>query len=66
MAAPLKNVTVQELEKTISEALQRYCSKGTRINISISELAFDEVANRFDMKLSGWERHEPITGIKTI
>jgi hypothetical protein len=57
---------MKELEKTIAEALQRYCPEGARVNIQIIEVQFDETLNRFDMKLSGWERHEPITSIRPI
>lgn len=58
MSSPLKNVSVQELEKAIAEALQKFASEERKFTISIKELKFEGVLPRVDIALSAWERTE--------
>lgn len=58
MTAPLKNVTVEELEKKIAEALQCYLDEHLKLTVQIGELKYDEVVNRVDVKLFAWSKHK--------
>ncbi len=51
MPAPLKNVTMKEVEAAIAKALADL--NGTKITVNIGEMVFDE--GRVDIRLSAYE-----------
>lgn len=53
MSSPLKNVSVQEVEAAIAQALQAL-SAGQAFSVSISELKFDAIGSRVDLAMSAW------------
>lgn len=53
MSSPLKNVSVQEIEAAIAQALQ-VLSAGQAFSVSISELKFDASGRRVDLAMSAW------------
>ena len=53
MPAPLKNVTMKEVEAAIAKALADL--NGTKITVNIGEMVFDESYGRVEVKLSAYE-----------
>lgn len=53
MSSPLKNVSVQEIEAAIAQALQAL-SAGQAFSVSISELKFDASGRRVELAMSAW------------
>jgi hypothetical protein len=56
MSSPLKNVSVQEIEAAIAQALQalQALSAGQAFSVSISELKFDASGRRVELAMSAW------------
>lgn len=54
MSAPMKNVSVEELEKALEAALLSVA--GRTVKVSVSAMEFDESSSRVDIKLSAWDK----------
>lgn len=62
MSSPLKNVSVQEIEAAIAQALQEL-SAGQAFSVSISELKFDARGSRVDLAMSAWATPDEDDGL---
>lgn len=54
MSSPLKNVSIQDIEKSVAQAL--LAATGKTVSVAVRELKFDDAVNRADVALSVWEK----------
>lgn len=55
MSSSLKNVSVEDLENAIAEALQKFAPKDWSFSVSINELKFAQTSSRVDVSMHAWE-----------
>lgn len=62
MTVPIKNVSVEDLERALEAALLAVA--GRTVKVSVAALEFDEMASRADIKLSAWDKlsTDPFSG----
>lgn len=66
MSTPLKNVEVEDLEKAIAEALQKFATGETRFSVVVHGLKFDQILGRVDIDLSAHLKHEWPTEVSRL
>ncbi|MDX4955900.1 hypothetical protein [Delftia acidovorans] len=60
MTSPLKNVSVEDLEKAIAEALQKISGSQRELTVTINDAKFGTTTT--DLSLSVWRKPEGLSG----